>query len=276
MPTTTNFGWTTPADTDLVKDGALAIRTLGNGIDTSMAELKGGSTGQNLRKSSNTDMDFVWAGDTANTVIDAEGDLLVGDAADLVQRLAVGTTGQVLTVDTTVDGKIKWATPAGGGGFDLLSTTTLSSSATTISIGSGYKSLQIIGDKIYGSANNTGGGCYARFNSDSGSNYCFNFIRYIGGAGGPTDGVGNNIGLSERLSNTNSLAYWTTFQLNAYAVDGTDTVPFFVTSRAHSGSTATFFVSAGTYDNSAAISSITINSPGGETLYGKVYIYGAK
>jgi hypothetical protein len=35
MATTTNNGWTTPNDTDLVKDGALAIRTLGNGIDTS-------------------------------------------------------------------------------------------------------------------------------------------------------------------------------------------------------------------------------------------------
>lgn len=36
MATTTNNGWTTPNDTDLVKDGALAIRTLGNAIDTSV------------------------------------------------------------------------------------------------------------------------------------------------------------------------------------------------------------------------------------------------
>lgn len=35
MATTTNNGWETPDDTDLVKDGALAIRTLGNNIDTS-------------------------------------------------------------------------------------------------------------------------------------------------------------------------------------------------------------------------------------------------
>lgn len=33
MPTTTNNGWTTPADSDPFKDGALAMRTLGNGID---------------------------------------------------------------------------------------------------------------------------------------------------------------------------------------------------------------------------------------------------
>ena len=60
MPTTTNFGWTTPADTDLVKDGASAIRTLGNGIDTSLLDLKGGTTGQVLSKASNTDLDFTF------------------------------------------------------------------------------------------------------------------------------------------------------------------------------------------------------------------------
>lgn len=67
MPTTTNFGWTTPADTDLVKDGALAIRTLANGIDTSFLDLKGGTTGQILSKNSNTDLDFTWiANDTGD------------------------------------------------------------------------------------------------------------------------------------------------------------------------------------------------------------------
>lgn len=60
MPTTTNFGWTTPADTDLVKDGAAAIRTLGNGVDASFLDLKGGTSGQILAKNSNTDLDFVW------------------------------------------------------------------------------------------------------------------------------------------------------------------------------------------------------------------------
>lgn len=58
--TTTNFGWTIPSDTDLVKDGASAMRTLGQAIDTSMADLEGGTTGQILSKASNTDMDFVW------------------------------------------------------------------------------------------------------------------------------------------------------------------------------------------------------------------------
>lgn len=65
MPTTTNFGWTTPADTDLVKDGAAAIRTALGGVDTSFVDLKGGTTGQVLSKASGTDLDFTWVASSA-------------------------------------------------------------------------------------------------------------------------------------------------------------------------------------------------------------------
>lgn len=58
--TTTNFGWTVPQSTDLVKDGATAISTLGSGIDTSLVKLKGGTTGQILSKASATDLDYTW------------------------------------------------------------------------------------------------------------------------------------------------------------------------------------------------------------------------
>jgi hypothetical protein len=60
MATTTNFGWTTPNDTDLVKDGAAAIRTALGGPDTSFVGLKGGTTGQVLSKTSGTDLAFTW------------------------------------------------------------------------------------------------------------------------------------------------------------------------------------------------------------------------
>ena len=36
MATTTNYGWTTPDDTALVKDGASAIRSLGSAIDSTV------------------------------------------------------------------------------------------------------------------------------------------------------------------------------------------------------------------------------------------------
>ena len=58
--TTPNFGWTIPSDTDLVTDGAAAMRDLGDGIDTSFVDLNGGTTGQILSKTSATDLDFTW------------------------------------------------------------------------------------------------------------------------------------------------------------------------------------------------------------------------
>ena len=130
MPTTTNFGWTTPADTDLVKDGALAIRTLGNGIDTSLVDLKGGTTGQVLSKASNTDMDFTWVAVDPLTILDAKGDLISATAADTPARLAVGTNGQVLTADSTTSTGLKWATPAGGGKVLQVVSSLITSSAT--------------------------------------------------------------------------------------------------------------------------------------------------
>ena len=188
MANTTNYNWETPDDTDLVKDGAAAIRTLGSSVDTTTkalnpsttlgdieyrsatantntrlaigttgqvltvaggvptwatsddanaiqnaivdakgdivaasaadtpARLAVGSDNHRLVAASGETTGLKYVADTQNTVIDAEGDLLVGDAADTVQRLPIGSNGQVLTVDTSVDGKIKWATPAAGGG----------------------------------------------------------------------------------------------------------------------------------------------------------------
>jgi len=70
MATSPNFSWPEPDNTDLVKNGALAIRTAVNAIDSSMVDLKGGTTGQILAKATNTDMDFVWV---ANDVGDITG-----------------------------------------------------------------------------------------------------------------------------------------------------------------------------------------------------------
>jgi hypothetical protein len=86
MATTTNYGWVTPDDTSLVKDGASAIRTLGTSVDT---------TTKNLNPST-TLGDIEYRSSTANTNT----------------RLGIGSTGQVLTV---AGGVPSWATPAGGG-----------------------------------------------------------------------------------------------------------------------------------------------------------------
>jgi hypothetical protein len=101
MATSPLFGWEEPDDVDLVKDGAAAIRTLGNAIDTSMGDLLGGTTGQVLSKNSNTNMDFTWvtsddANAIQNTIVDAKGDLIAASASDVPARLAVGANGQVI------------------------------------------------------------------------------------------------------------------------------------------------------------------------------------
>ena len=125
MATTTNYGWTTPDNTALVKDGASAIRTLGSSIDTSVKSLSPGTTA---------------------------GDIDYYTSSTAKSRVAIGTTGQILTVSGGVP---TWATPAGGGGLTLLSTTTLSGASVTVSSISGaYKNLQIVvrGATIDGSA----------------------------------------------------------------------------------------------------------------------------
>ena len=40
MATSTNYGWTEPDDTSYVKDGAAAMRTLGNAIDTTVNKIE--------------------------------------------------------------------------------------------------------------------------------------------------------------------------------------------------------------------------------------------
>lgn len=113
MATTTNFGWETPDDTDLVKDGALAMRTLGNSIDSSFADLRGGTTGQVLAKSSNTDLDYTWvtqddANAIQNAIVDAKGDLIAASAADTPARLAVGANGETLVADSSTATGLRW------------------------------------------------------------------------------------------------------------------------------------------------------------------------
>jgi len=112
MPNTTNFNWATPADTDLVKDGAAAIRTLGDSIDTSLVDLKGGTTGQVLTKASNADLDFTFSSVDPLVILDAKGDLISATAADTPARLAVGANGTILMADSTASTGIKWDTGA--------------------------------------------------------------------------------------------------------------------------------------------------------------------
>jgi hypothetical protein len=99
MATTTNYSWSTPDDTALVKDGAAAIRSLGTSIDTTTKALN----------PSTTLGDIEYRSSSANTNT----------------RLGIGSTGNVLTV---AGGVPTWAAPSGG--LSLISSSTFTSVAS--------------------------------------------------------------------------------------------------------------------------------------------------
>jgi len=113
---TPNFNWPVPTSTDLVKDGATAIEALGDSIDASLVDLKGGTTGQVLSKTSNTDMDFTWVAQDdsnaiQNSIVDAKGDLIAASANDTPARLAVGSNGETLVADSSTSTGLRYQVP---------------------------------------------------------------------------------------------------------------------------------------------------------------------
>ena len=153
MATTTNYGWDTPDDTDLVKDGAAAIRTLGSSIDTTTKNLNPetttgdisyrsatantntrlaiGSTGQVLTVAAGVPS---WATPTDQTPLTTKGDVFTFSTVDA--RLGVGANGTVLTADSAETTGLKWAAPSGASfvGASAYRSTTLSLTADTVVI----------------------------------------------------------------------------------------------------------------------------------------------
>ena len=273
MANTTNFGWETPDDTDLVKDGALAIRTLGSAIDTSLVDLKGGTTGQVLSKASNTDMDFTWSSVDPLTILDAKGDLISATADNTPARLAVGTNGQVLIADSTASTGLKWGSAPGG--LTLVSSTTFTG-ATTHSVNncfsSTYRNYVVMIDAI-GSQSD---GLYMRLRASgsdaTGSDYNLQSLRASAttltgnrSTSGSFWGVGN-------LTSTSRTAYEFTFirpneaattVITAIGIDDSTTTPIlFTRGGGHALSTA--------YDGFT----IYTETGGASTMSGQVRVYG--
>lgn len=138
MATTTNYGWETPDDTDLVKDGASAMRTLGQSIDTTFAELKGGTTGQMLTKASNTDNDYTWVtpeiGDI--TAVTAGTGLSGGGTSGSV-TLSIDSTVTTLTGSQTLTNKTLTAPIINGGLINLTLNAQTGTTYTAVAADSG-------------------------------------------------------------------------------------------------------------------------------------------
>ena len=306
MPTTSNFGWTTPADTDLVKDGAAAIRTLGNGIDTSLVDLKGGTTGQVLSKNSNTDLDYTWVtpnvGDitevqagtgisvasgtgpipvvtnTVATAYDAKGDLIVGTGADTFAKLTVGTNGHTLVADSSTSTGLKWAAPSGGlGSYTLLNSGGTSlTGAQTVTV-SGISNQQALIVRIYGASSaNAASVIGVRFNTDTGNNY--NGAGIVFNATGPTispyDAAPESYARIAQLSSSASSDCYGV--LLAFGTNAAGQVSYSNTGGAYPGGGTDHrsYVMAGHYNATGAITSVSIFSSTGNLDAGTVFVYG--
>jgi len=111
---TSNFGWQMPTSTDLVTDLPADFEVFGQAVDTSLADLKGGTTGQILAKATNTDMDFTW-------ITNDIGDITAVTASS---PLTGGGTSGAITVG------IQDATTADKGAVQLTDSTSSTSTTT--------------------------------------------------------------------------------------------------------------------------------------------------
>ncbi len=236
-----------PTNTDLVKDLPADFDIFGQAVDDRIKALNPETTAG----------DISYRASTANAK----------------SRLAIGTAGQVLTVNSGANAP-EWTTISAGG-LTLLSTTTLSTNSTTISSISGsYKHIHVIGRGIYSSANEN---IQIRFNSDTGSNYAWSRIRVSGstvtGANATTN---TSIDLLEDFTGST----WNTagfFELLIPRYTESEIKAIWLRSLG-SGDPAPRKVdwTQGTWNSTSAITSITIRNEGAGTTFsgGTVYVYG--
>jgi hypothetical protein len=263
-----------PQPTDLVTDLPADFEVFGQAVDTSLADLKGGTSGQVLSKNSNTDMDFVWvtsddANAIQNTIVDAKGDLIGATAADTPARLAVGTNGQVLTADSTAATGLAWATPSTGG-MTLLSTTTLSGATTNITgISGSYINLfvSVIGLGITSAGQITvkpNGSGFVGFQSTSKSN------------SGTADLVAGGI---TRIFSTDTTSSGFTLNNSNFTIfdyASSNRHPFSGASIGIVGGGYVSYVFGGGIELASAITSIEFGTTAGTFNAGTVKIYGVK
>ncbi len=115
---TSSFGWQMPTATDLVTDLPADFEVFGQAVDSSMADLLGGTAGQILAKNTNANMDFVWitndVGDitAVNTTAPLQGGGTSGALTLSIDSASTTVVGAVQLEDSTAStSTTKAATP---------------------------------------------------------------------------------------------------------------------------------------------------------------------
>jgi hypothetical protein len=244
MATTTNYSWTTPDDTALVKDGAAAIRTLGSSADTTVKALNPGTTA---------------------------GDVDYYTTSTAKARLAIGTAGQVLTVNSGATAP-QWSTPASGG-MTLISTTSLTGASVTISsIPSGYVHLQLLVQNFRPATDGTN--LLLRINADTATRY-----GLTNSFGDPANlSFGNDSILVGPNSDNGTSTGLLTMNFFDYS-NATIRKQLFVMGHSVNNTTVTNWnstASIGMYNQTTAITSLVLFPGSGNFTSGTALLYGVK
>jgi len=215
-------------------------------------------------------------GAIANTLTTTTGDIIYASAANTPARLGIGSTDQVLTVSSGVPA---WATPITGG-MTLLSTTSMTgnSTITVTGIVGTYNQLFI---ELIDAYNNTGGGVTVRFNSDSTANAYQEYFAEPGAnqvypTATPwyyTQGTSYSWTTgSYKPSDTNA---YSSIRIENYANTSTKKQLSTMTSFQNNGSNEGININMGYWNNTAAITSISVIGAGTWTQ-GSLKIWGIK
>ena len=246
MASTPIYNWPTPDNTGLVKNGALDMRTLGDAIDTTMGTM------------------------VAKTIVDAKGDIIAATAADTVSRLAVGANDTVLTADSSTATGLKWATPAGGGGMTLISTTTLSGASVTLSsIPQTYNSLFMVFNRI---TNSTADGKFYLNPNGAGTN-----SRLSGVDNGTafTNGYGGLFQTQNTWSRSNA-DNGMSLRIDNYTAASNYNKPIVWSGYYFQGTANSFIVGGIISESAGALTSMVLSNTGGNWAGGTVLLYGVK
>ena len=248
MPTTTNYGWTTPADTDLVKDGASAIRTLGSSIDSTLK----------------TQIDA----QIPDSLLTTTGDTIYASAASTPARLGIGTTGQVLTVS---GGLPAWTTLAGASSnWSLLNAggTALTGAATiTVSGISGKDNIMVL---IYAASSASAASTISVRVNAATTNYLSAGITlgastlavYDGGGAAGIDIGKMGTAATQEVYGSAMFSGCNSSGVKVYSAAGTG-----------SGTSNNGFVHGGYYNSSSTISSVSVVSSVGNFDSGTMYVF---